>query len=241
MAQSHWKVGELAGRTGLTVRMLHHYDKIGLVRPSERTESGHRLYTEADIARLQQVVSLKELGFALEEIKGIVGKPELNPAEIVAMHLERVNRRIELEQKLRKRLEQLHLLLSSRQSVSTEQFILTIEVIQMNANQYFTPEQLEAMKKRVEGIDPAQQAQAEQEWNTLMTGLRRHMESGTPPRDPEAAELAKRWKSLIELFSGGDPAIIRASERFHADNPGNPLQYGMDGRLYQYIGSALSQ
>ena len=49
------KVGELAKRTGLTVRTLHHYDEIGLLKPSLHTESGHRLYTARDVARLQQV------------------------------------------------------------------------------------------------------------------------------------------------------------------------------------------
>ena len=61
------KVGELARRTGLTIRTLHHYDEIGLLKPSGHTESGHRLYTSSDITRLQQVVSLRQLGFSLDE------------------------------------------------------------------------------------------------------------------------------------------------------------------------------
>jgi DNA-binding transcriptional MerR regulator len=63
------KVGELAKRTGLTVRTLHHYDEIGLLKPSLHTEAGYRLYTRGDVARLQQVLSLRQLGFALEEIR----------------------------------------------------------------------------------------------------------------------------------------------------------------------------
>jgi DNA-binding transcriptional MerR regulator len=57
------KVGELARRTGLTVRTLHHYDEIGLLNPSLHTEAGYRLYTAGDVARLQQVLSLRQLGF----------------------------------------------------------------------------------------------------------------------------------------------------------------------------------
>ena len=49
------KVGELAKRTGLTIHTLHHHDEIGLLKPSLHTAAGHRLYTAADIARLQQV------------------------------------------------------------------------------------------------------------------------------------------------------------------------------------------
>ena len=61
-------VGQVAEGLGVTVRTLHHYDEIGLVVPSERSRAGYRLYTEADLRRLQHVVVYRRLGFALEEI-----------------------------------------------------------------------------------------------------------------------------------------------------------------------------
>src|SRR5262245_23793048 len=89
-----WKVGELAERTGLTVRALHHYDAMGLLSPSGRTDSthqtGHRLYTTVDVARLQQIVSLKQLGFALEQIRDYLARDDYDPRRVVRMHLERV-------------------------------------------------------------------------------------------------------------------------------------------------------
>lgn len=60
------KVGELAARTGLTVRALHHYDEIGLVSPGARTPAGHRLYGRDDVERLQQVQSLRAMGMSLD-------------------------------------------------------------------------------------------------------------------------------------------------------------------------------
>jgi DNA-binding transcriptional MerR regulator len=63
------KVGELSKRTGLTIRTLHHYDEIGLLKPSLHGEAGYRLYTAADVVRLQQVLSLRQLGFSLEEVR----------------------------------------------------------------------------------------------------------------------------------------------------------------------------
>ena len=75
------KVGELAKRTGLTIRTLHHYDEIGLLKPSGHTESGHRLYTADDIARLQQVISLRQLGFSLEEVRDCLDRPDFSPLE----------------------------------------------------------------------------------------------------------------------------------------------------------------
>src|SRR3954466_4629955 len=90
----YWKVGELAERTGLTVRTLHHYDAIGLLSPSGRTgsnhNSGHRLYTAADVARLQQILSLKMLGFGLEQIREYLSRGDYDPRRVVRLHLERV-------------------------------------------------------------------------------------------------------------------------------------------------------
>src|SRR5262245_49006319 len=89
-----WKVGELATRTGLTVRTLHHYDAIGLLSPSGRTDSnhrsGHRLYTAADLARLHQILCLKQLGFGLEKIKEAMTRADYDPRQVVRLHLEKV-------------------------------------------------------------------------------------------------------------------------------------------------------
>ena len=62
------KVGELAARAGLTVRTLHHYDSIGLLSPSARTDAGYRLYDRDDVARLQQIQALRAFGMALADI-----------------------------------------------------------------------------------------------------------------------------------------------------------------------------
>src|SRR5215471_19289216 len=101
------KVGELARRTGLTVRTLHHYDEIGLLKPSLYTEAGYRLYTHADVARLQQVLSLRQLGFALEEVRDCLDRPGFAPLEVIRLHITRLREQIELQRKLCERLETL--------------------------------------------------------------------------------------------------------------------------------------
>ncbi|MEO6143414.1 MAG: MerR family transcriptional regulator [Dermatophilaceae bacterium] len=74
-------VGQVAEQLGVTVRTLHHYDEIGLLVPSERTPAGYRLYTDKDIARLQQVVVYRRLGFALEEIALLLDDPTADVGE----------------------------------------------------------------------------------------------------------------------------------------------------------------
>src|SRR6202046_4168345 len=71
-------VGEVARLARVSVRALHHYDEIGLLVPSGRTESGYRLYTEPDLERLQQVLFFRELGFALEDVSRILRDPHFD-------------------------------------------------------------------------------------------------------------------------------------------------------------------
>ncbi len=133
--QETWKVGELAARTGLTVRTLHHYDAIGLLSPSGRTESlhgsGHRLYTAADVARLHQILSLRQLGFALEQIGEYLSGEDYDPRQVVRLHLEKIRRQaVELE-RLGSRLQALVETLDRADDVSVETFLETIEAITM--------------------------------------------------------------------------------------------------------------
>ncbi|MGV9709609.1 MerR family transcriptional regulator [Gordonia sp. NPDC003424] len=77
MTQEH-TVGEVARMVGISVRALHHYDRIGLVLPSERTAAGYRVYSDADIERLHQVLTYRELGFSLEQIATLLDDPTVD-------------------------------------------------------------------------------------------------------------------------------------------------------------------
>jgi len=92
--EEHLTVGRVAELAGVTVRTLHHYDEIGLVRPSARTAAGYRAYSAADVERLRQVLTYRRLGFGLREIAALVGDPS---ADAVA-HLRRL-RGLLLEQR----------------------------------------------------------------------------------------------------------------------------------------------
>ncbi len=81
-------VGQVAELAGVTVRTLHHYDRIGLLSPSGRTSAGYRSYSAADLDRLHQVLMYRELGFPLEEVATLLDDPSADPAE----HLRRQHR-----------------------------------------------------------------------------------------------------------------------------------------------------
>ncbi|MBE0476117.1 MAG: MerR family transcriptional regulator [Coriobacteriia bacterium] len=86
--QRTYTVGELARLAKVSVRTLHHYDAVGLLCPSGRTEAGYRLYGSADLRRLQQALFFKELGFALEEIRGIMTDPGFDRREALLVQRE---------------------------------------------------------------------------------------------------------------------------------------------------------
>jgi DNA-binding transcriptional MerR regulator len=76
-----YSVGQVSAFAGVTVRTLHHYDKAGLLSPSGRSHAGYRLYSEADLVRLQQILFYRELGFSLDQIAAIFKDPQANALE----------------------------------------------------------------------------------------------------------------------------------------------------------------
>lgn len=233
------KVGELAKRTGLTVRTLHHYDEIGLLRPTLHTESGHRLYTGGDVARLQQVISLRQLGFSLEEINGCLDRPEFSPVRVMRLHVARLREQIEMQKELCKRLDALVVHFEEAGEVSAEVFLQTIEVMNM-IETYYTPEQLETLRKRREvaaavGQDIVQQGTSD--WADLFAQFTAEMEKGTDPGDPKLQALEKRRQELVNAFTGGDRGIEQSLTRLWTEQ-GDKLsaQFGYDRKLLAYLG-----
>src|SRR3954464_14450345 len=96
-------VGEVATLARVTVRTLHHYDRIGLLSPSERTAAGYRRYTPSDLDRLHRVLVYRELGFPLEEIATLLDDPAADPVA----HL---RRQLAL---LRDRLDRMHTMVAA--------------------------------------------------------------------------------------------------------------------------------
>lgn len=98
-----WRVGELARASGLTVRALHHFDEIGLLRPTARSPSGHRLYGPDDIRRLYRIVALRQLGMPLRQIASSLEGGPCELADAVSRQLDHVEAQLLVQQRLRQR------------------------------------------------------------------------------------------------------------------------------------------
>jgi DNA-binding transcriptional MerR regulator len=233
MADEVLKVGEVAARTGLSVRTLHHYDTIGLLSPSRRSKSGHRLYGRRDILRLQQIVSLRHIGMSLDQIREAL-KPRNGAGRIIGLHLARLKERIALEQELCRRLEAM---LPRLESAGIEEIIKCIEVTTMY-EKYYTKEQLETLKNRAEDLGPEKIRAAEAEWPKLIASVRAEMDKGTDPKDPRVQALVKRWNELVLEFTGGDSGITQSLKNLYKGEPQFATQQSLDGGLFEYVRKA---
>jgi DNA-binding transcriptional MerR regulator len=241
------KVGDLARRTGLTVRTLHHYDAIGLLKPSLHSQAGYRLYTARDIARLQQVLSLRQLGFSLDEIRDCLDRPGFSPQEIITLHVARLQEQIESQKKLCERLETLAVHLHSAGEVSADEFLRTIEEMTMLdaiAEKYFTPEQMRIIKERREEVGQKHLERMQETWAEVIALIRAEMDKGTDPAHPTVQALARRWQDLLKQSTGGDPQMQEAMKRLWEEQ-GDKLaaQFGSqyDSRpIWSYITRAIA-
>ena len=230
-----WKVGELARRTGLSVRTLHHYDAIGLLSPSHRTAAGHRLYAANDAARLQQILSLRQLGFSLEEVRDCLERPEFSPARVVRMHIDRLKEQMERQRRLCAKLEAVAGHLDSAGEVSAEEFLQTIEAMNM-LDKYYTPEQLEELKERANQVGEAEIRQAEAEWQEIIAQVRAAMEAGADPASEPIRRLARRSKELVDAFTGGDAGIEKSLQKMWTQEQNiHGLDTSEMRRMWEYL------
>ena len=236
MNQAHWKIGELAKRTGVSIRTLHHYDEIGLLSPSHRTDAGHRLYGREEVIRLQQILSLRQSGFSLEEIRSMLARRQSNARRFITQHIARLRQQIAAQQELCARLERIA---ARYESASAEEFIQAIEVMTM-FEKYYTKEQLETLRQRAETIGDAHIKEVEQEWPRLIADVRAEMQKGTDPKDPRMQALAKRWMELVHEFTGGDPGVTQSLKNLYAGEPQFAAQQSLDNEIFSYVRKALS-
>jgi DNA-binding transcriptional MerR regulator len=236
MTDALWKIGDLAKRTGVSIRTLHHYDEIGLLSPSHRTESGHRVYGREEVVRLQQVLSLRQSGFSLEQIRDLLGRRDFDVRRVIDLHLARLRKQIAAQQELCARLEAIA---THYPTATAEEFIQAIEVMTM-FEKYYTKEQLDTLAERREMLGEERMAAAPQEWTQLMQSVREEMRNGTDPKDPRVQALAKKWRALIDEFTGGDPAIEQSLRNMYQNESKFASEEGVDLAMNGYIAKALA-
>jgi hypothetical protein len=155
------------------------------------------------------------------------------------MHLARAKENVAEQQKLCDRLESLARSMRTRK-VSVDQLIETIEVMTM-FEKYYTKEQLEELKRRADALGEKGMRQAEKDWADLIEEVRVEMGKGTDPTSPQVVALGRRWRALIEAFTGGNPEIEKSLKTMYQNEPVHEKIQGMPFHpgMMAYIGKAI--
>jgi DNA-binding transcriptional MerR regulator len=231
-----YKVGELAKLAGVSVRTLHHYEAVGLLVPSTRTPSAHRLYARSDVERLARITALTALGFSLEQVRTALDDESWTPSRLIDAHLARAKEQLAEQAELCARLEHLRATLrDGRDDVDT--LFATMEVMTM-IEKYYTREQLAQLEARRQAFGDDRIQEVQREWQELFAKAKAAMDAGTPPDDPAVQALARRSAELVELFTGGDPGIRASLDRMYAEQPVDKIHPGFDPAIFAYLREA---
>ena len=225
-----YQASEFAELTGVTVRALHHYDRLGLLRPSSRTRAGYRLYGERDVARLEQIIALKFIGFSLKEIKTILDREALDLPTMLRLQREIIARKRQHLDSAIAAIERAERMVSERGEADVETFKQIIEVMNMENNtnwmmQYYSEEARQKIEERAKDWTPEKQAKASADWAALFKDINAAIAAGVDPASERAQQLAARWDELIRGFTGGDPEIAAGLRKLYADQSNWPATF----------------
>jgi DNA-binding transcriptional MerR regulator len=227
------KVGELAQRAGLTVRALHHYDAIGLLTPSARSDAGYRLYNRADIGRLHQIQALRRFGVSLADIATFLASPDADLGRIVDQQIAALDRQISQAGQLRGQLALLQEQLRSGQEPELAGWLGTLEMMTLY-DRYFSKEELKRLP--LLSNDGARMA----EWRAIVAKVRALKDAGVPPDDARACQLAHHWMIMAERDTDGNPDFAVRINAMHDREPALMGQLGAIPELMAYVKAAFS-
>jgi len=178
---------------------------------------------------------LKQMGLSLEQIKDMLAQKNFSPLEVVQKHLSLIQDQATKLQESTERLDGLSRLLQSKGDVSAEQFLEVIRAMHAIDRQ-FTPDEMELIKEQGHAIGKEGILAAEEEWPRLIAEMTAHMEKGTDPKDPAVQTLGKRWKELVEAFTGGNPQIAQKLKTMYQENPDAAKAFGgPNPELFGYV------
>jgi methyltransferase (TIGR00027 family) len=227
------KIGELAKRAGLTVRALHHYDHIGLLSPSARSDSGYRLYNQADVVRLHRIQALKQFGCALADIGAFLAEPGASPVEIIEQQMSVLDDQVRRAQILRDRLFRLRGQILKGEATGLTDWLTVLELMTMY-EKHFTKEELDTLRsnKAAGNLDD--------EWSHLVPLVQDAMDRGMSPESTEAQGLAWRWIRLLRDTTGNDAGLAIKLQLIHRREQKAHLLQGITAEMIEYITHAFA-
>jgi len=212
MKKTGYLVREFAKLTRVTVRTLHYYDQIGLLKPSFEHPNGYRVYTDADLLKLQQIVTLKFMGFSLEEIRRLLASKGYEAVKTLKVQAEAVRDEIVRLREASRAIDQVLTRLEKDGRIHKQKLIKIMEVIQMGEDvkkawheKFFTEEEQKKFQELGKKYTPQDMVAYQNRWAALIAEVKANL--GLDPAGDKAQDLGRRWTALLDEVYGGQPAL----------------------------------
>jgi DNA-binding transcriptional MerR regulator len=236
-----YQTREFARLAGVTVRALHHYDRIGLLKP-HRTRAGYRVYSPKDLQSLEQIVVLKFIGIPLRQIAVLRGaKPEILLNGLRAQRQTMEDKRQLLEQAIGA-IRELETMLTARRSADPAMFQRIIEVIEMQNNAEAWKQKYDDLVQtkieRLRSLSPEALAELRAQWSTLVTEIQGALTED--PASPKAQGLAARWTGLLATLMGQSVNLAELGQHHHAQEWNPRMASFVDKPVWDFMTRVLA-
>jgi DNA-binding transcriptional MerR regulator len=199
----YYRVGEVAVLTRVSVRTMHHYDRIGLLRPALHSAGGYRMYGESELLRLQQILTLRYLGFPLKQIGELLDRADFDLVASLRVQRQVVHDRIAELERISTAISDL---VDQRLATGEWSWQLVIEASQAvgagltrgedTMDAYYTPEQMTRFEEARRATPQEEIGVIEEGWTALLAEVRAARAADLDPASAEAGSLADRWVEL---------------------------------------------
>jgi DNA-binding transcriptional MerR regulator len=212
--KGHMTVGEVAKKMGTTVRTLQYYDKEGLLSPSAESEGGFRLYTDRDMVKLHQILSMKYVGFSLGDIKNRLTSIETpaDMADVLTKHAESISNKMKTLSESLKAIDALKAEVIQMQTVDFGKYAAIIASLQMKNKHYqFVKYMSEELIEHSYGFNDSDKEKSSafiDKFNRIINIAVQFQKDGISPESEECLALAKSWWDMTMEFTGGDMSLL---------------------------------
>jgi len=206
-----WYVKEFGQLTNISVRTLHHYDAIGLLKPSLRSSAGYRLYSEQDLLKLQRIVALKFFGLNLKQIKHVVEQDE-DVISHLSVQRECLNGQILRLNRASKTLGELIAAAAANKTIDWSKVLNLIEDYDMSKHlsqewvvRTFSPDQIEQFAKLEKKYTKDQMADYQRRWEEVQKRVEANLD--LDPKSLAAQKLHREFNAVYDEMYGSTPEL----------------------------------